>query len=110
MKRFKLQLKEKDILFLEKNLKNKDIILKNRKDCDKKLYLSNAQIFLNLNDVESILNELGDIFSLKGLNADSEPNLLGLQIEDLIDIFNNLLLGKEENFDSQSNFEKSIPT
>jgi hypothetical protein len=42
---------------------------------------------LSAEAVSIILDELGDSFSVKGLDNQCEPNSFGLQIERLIDIF-----------------------
>lgn len=94
MKKFKFQLDKNDIDFLEKNIsvdsaiigfraakERGAIIIKEKYTTDK------YNLILSAETVSKILDELGDLLSLKGLDDNSEPNSFGRRIEGLIDIF-----------------------
>ncbi|NGX35093.1 MAG: hypothetical protein K1060chlam1_01461 [Candidatus Anoxychlamydiales bacterium] len=70
-------------------------ILHNSIDFEKSSKIKNDIVLkINKNDVKNILEELGNIFILRGLNDNDEPNETGYYIEKLIDLFNKKLYDK----------------
>jgi len=88
------KINKKDYKFLIENLKEGKNINSLKKSIDYKS-IENDENFLILKlykqDVDSILEELGKLFTSEGLSKDYEPNKLGLYIENLIDFFNRKL-------------------
>ncbi len=88
------EIKKTDFDFLINNFQNKNLIeiLNNSIDFEKSSKIKNV-IFLkiNENDVKNLLEELGNILILRGLNDNDEPNEDGYYIEKLIDLFNKKL-------------------
>lgn len=94
MKQYEIKIHESDITFLEKNIKNDSALSGLRSAIERglitikgKYTIDKYNAILTAEDVSEILDELGDLLSLKGLDDNSEPNALGRRIESLIDIF-----------------------
>ena len=87
-------IKKSDFDFLINNFQNKKLIeiLHNSIDFEKSSKINNVIILkIKKKDVKNILEELGNIFILRGLNDNDEPNEIGYYIEKLIDLFNKKL-------------------
>jgi hypothetical protein len=54
---------------------------------DFKKYFYNCTLQLNEMDAENVAQKITDVFSDKGIGRKSEPNLLGIELESLIDKF-----------------------
>ena len=94
MKQHEIKLHDSDISFLEKNIKNNSALFGLRSAIERgpitvkgKYATDKYNVKLSAVDVSAILDELGDLLSLRGLEINSEPNSLGRRIEGLIDIF-----------------------
>ena len=89
----KFIINETQLIFLEKNITNTEIVKIIKESIKKNKIVINGnatnRYYLNLSkkDVEIILNELTLLFTLKGIKENGEPNILGLDIENLIDVF-----------------------
>ena len=94
MKIFESEIRRPDIVFLEKYIRSDSILQELRAAREKgptvikeKYTTGRYEINLSEDAVSEILDELGNLFSTMGLEDDSEPNSLGIMIEDLIDLF-----------------------
>ncbi len=94
MKTKEIKLSIGDLEFLIQNLNHsiiRDILLKekiNRQSSDGKYKSRKYSIYFLRRQLEEIANFLTDLFVKKGQLFNSEPNSLGLYIDDLIGMFN----------------------
>ena len=93
-KKYKFQLLREDLKFLIKHVKNNNLkhILSKAKDqnpiiAKEKFKTGRYQLKLKESDINMILDDLGNIFMTEGINDQSEPNITGRKVEDLIDLF-----------------------
>jgi hypothetical protein len=81
-----------DARFLRKHLKRSAHIFNERTENLLKTYDGKPggtiQVSFSPSEITEMLDELGDLFSELGLQANHEPNVIGRKVEAIIDIFN----------------------
>ncbi|HLY68207.1 MAG TPA: hypothetical protein VKR53_00680 [Puia sp.] len=90
MKETKYIIKKNKLIFLKENIKNISVLTKIEKilqKINKEKNINSSSLQLTQEEAEAVLDELTFLFTLKGVDENSEPNKLGLFIEELIDIF-----------------------